>query len=159
MIIEPTEGCSLLELLGDLEVAGYELVDAFYQQRIDAKDPRGERTYHMVRFLFASREFAEPSKWFKSIRDKLLNELRTICENALWRTRCFLNPFYENGEEVVDQRFVSVNLEVRQPLFHPDGQPVTIWKRNEEGKRVGDAPVPLTSSHRLRMVGSCVKLM
>lgn len=50
MVIEPTEKCSLAEFLGELETAGYEMVDAFYKERIDAKDSRRKRTYHMARF-------------------------------------------------------------------------------------------------------------
>ena len=42
MVIEPTEKCSLVEFLGELEAAGYEMVDGFYKMRIDAKDPSGK---------------------------------------------------------------------------------------------------------------------
>jgi hypothetical protein len=127
MVIDPTEKCSLVEFLGELEASGYEMVDAFYKERIDAKDPRGKRSYHMVRFLFARREFVELSDEFKKVRDIIRTELRSICETAMWRVRSFSNPFYKNGEEISDQRVVSVNLEARTPLFRPDGQPVTVW--------------------------------
>lgn len=159
MVIEPTEKCSLAEFLEELEAAGYEMVDGFYKERIDAKDPRGKRTYHMVRFLFARHEFVELSDEFKKVRDVIRAELRSICESAMWRVRSFSNPFYKNGEEIPDQRAVSINLEVRQPLFRPDGQPVTVWQKDENGKRVGDAPLPLKADHCLRIVGDTVSLM
>ena len=159
MVIEPTEKCSLVEFLGELEVAGYEMVDGFYKERIDVKDPRNKRTYHMVRFLFARREFAELSDEFKKVRDTIRTELRSICESAMWRVRSFSNPFYKNGEEIPDQRAVNINLEVRQPLFHPDGQPVTVWRKDENGKRVGDTPLPLKADHCLRIVGDAVNLV
>lgn len=159
MVIEPTEKCSLVEFLGELEAAGYEMVDGFYKERIDAKDPRNKRTYHMVRFLFARREFVELSDEFKKVRDVIRTELRSICENAMWRVRSFSNPFYKNGEEIPDQRAVSVNLEARQPLFRPDGQPVTVWQKDADGKRVGDAPLPLKADYCLRIVGDAVQLV
>lgn len=43
MVIEPTEKCSLVEFLGELEVARYEMVDGFYKKRIDAKDTSGKK--------------------------------------------------------------------------------------------------------------------
>ncbi len=159
MVIEPTEKCSLEEFLVKLEAAGYEMVDAFYKERIDPKDPRGKRTYHMVRFLFARREFVELSDEFKKVRDGILVDLMTICQEALWRVRSFSNPFYKNGEEIPDQRAVSVNLEARQPLFRPDGQPVTVWQKDENGKRVGEAPLPIKADYCLRIVGDAVSLM
>ena len=159
MVIEPTEKCSLVEFLGELEAAGYEMVDGFYKERIDAKDPRNKRTYHMVRFLFARHEFVELSDEFKKVRDVIRTELQSICESAMWRVRSFSNPFYKNGEEIPDQRAVSINLETRQPLFRPDGQPVTVWQKDENGKRVGDAPLPLKDDYCLRIVGDAVQLV
>lgn len=158
VVIEPTEKCSSVEFLGELEAAGYEMVDAFYKERIDPKDPRGKRTYHMVRFLFARHKFVELSDEFKKVRDVIRAELRSICESAMWRVRSFSNPFYKNGEEIPDQRTVSINLEVRQPLFRPDGQPVTVWQKDENGERVGDAPLPLKASYCLHIVDDAIQL-
>lgn len=158
MVIEPTEKCSLVEFLGELETAGYEMVDAFYKQRIDANDPRGKRSYHMVRFLFARRGFVELFDEFRKVRDVIRAELQSICESAIWRVRLFSNPFYKNGEEIPFQRAVSINLEVRQPLFCPDGQPVTVWQKNEKGKRVGDTPIPFKADYCLRIAGDAVSL-
>lgn len=159
MVIEPTEKCSIEEFLEELEAAGYEMVDGFYKERIDANDPRGKRSYHMVRFLFARREFVELSDEFKKVRDTIHAELWSICEAAMWRVRSFSNPFYKNGEEIPDQRTVSINLEARQPLFRPDGQTVTVWQKDENGKRVGDAPLPLKADYCLRIVGDAVQLV
>lgn len=159
MVIEPTEKCSLAEFLGELEALGYEMVDGFYQERPDSKDPRGKRTYHMVRFLFARREFVELSDEFKRVRDAIRAELRSICDSAMWRVRSFSNPFYKDGEEIPDHRAVSVNLEARQPLFRPDGQPVTMWQKDENGRRVGDAPLPIKADYCLRIMGDAVQLM
>jgi hypothetical protein len=152
MVIEPTERCSLVEFLGELEMAGYELVDAFYKERINVKDPR--RAYHMVRFLFARHEFVEISDEFEQVRDDIRTELQEMLRVAMWRVRAFSNPFYQNGEEIPGQRALSVNLEARQPLFRPDGQPVTVWQRDERGRRVGLAPQPSKPAFRLAVVGN-----
>ena len=159
MIIKPTEKCFLVEFLGELEAAKYEMVDAFYKERIDAKDPRGKRTYHMVCFLFARREFVELSDEFKKVRDVIRAELRSICESAMWRVRVFSNPFYKNGEEISDQHAVSINLEARQPLFRPDGQPVTVWQKDENGKRMGNVPLPLKADYYLCIVSDAIQLV
>lgn len=112
MVIEPTEKCSLVEFLGELEAAGYEMVDALYKERINYKDPSGKSTYHMVRFLFARREFAGFSDEFKKAHDDIRTAFVEMCRVAMWRVRAFSNPFYKNGEEIAGQRAVSVNLEL-----------------------------------------------
>jgi hypothetical protein len=158
LVIEPTENCSLVNFLDELKSAGYEMVDAFYKERINPKDPRGRRTYHMVRFLFARREFVDLSEEFKAVRDVISKELRSICEVAMWRIRAFLNPFYnKDGEEVIGHRTISVNLESRKPLFRPDGQPVTVWQKDENSKRVGDAPLSLKADCCLRIKDNVVQ--
>lgn len=159
LVIEPTEKCSIAEFLGDLEVAGYGLVDYFYEVRIDARDPRGERTYYMARFLFARHEFVELSDEFKGMRDTIRAVLSEICRAATWRARAFSNPFYKNGEEVAGQCAVSINFEARQPFFRSDGQLVVVWQKNERGNRVGDAPLPLKPDYCLRVVDGVIQLV
>lgn len=159
-IIEPKENCSLVEFPGELKAAKYEMVDAIYQERIDANDPRGKRTYHTVRFLFARKEFVKiSSKEFRKLRKTIDGELRSICEAAMWRVRAFSNPFYKDGAEIVGQCALSINLEARNPLFRPDGQPVTVWQKDQDGNHIGDAPLPLKPKHHLRIDGGILRLM
>src|SRR3972149_9877630 len=120
-VIEPTKNVFLGHLVGDFEGNGFELVDAFYQARPDHDDLKG--TYHTVRFLFARHEFATPSAEFRMVRDAIRAELREMLRTAFWRVRAFLNPFYQNGEEIAGQRSLSINLEVRVSRFLPDGSP------------------------------------
>lgn len=154
-IIEPTENCSI-EFLGELEAVGFELVDALYQKRVDGQNPN--RTYHMVRFLFARQEFAVPTAEFLRIRDQLRAELWEMVRFAFWRVRAFLNPFYQKGEEVAGQRALSINLEARIPLYQPNGQPVTARPKDESGKRTG-SPQPLKPDFRLVTEEDSIRLV
>jgi len=135
MVIEPTERCSLLKFPMELEEAGYEMVGALYEERINYKNPSGG-TYHMVRFLFARHEFAGFSEDFKKARDVACVELQRICEIALWRVRAFSNPFYKNGEEIAAQRAISINFEL----------PVLLWRQPKV-------------DHRLRVIENVIKVM
>ena len=149
MIIAPVGKCSLVEFIRELNVSGYEMVDAFYKKRIDAKNANDKKKYHMVRFLFAYRDFVKLSDEFKEAQDTIGTELQRLCEDAIWRVRSFLNPFYKDGKMISGQCAVSINLEARQPLFYPDGQPVMLWQKDENGKRIGVAPLPLKADFRL----------
>ncbi|MBZ9572848.1 hypothetical protein KJA17_01495 [Patescibacteria group bacterium] len=135
LVIEPTENCSLVEFLGELKAAGYQMVDAFHRERIDPKDPRGQRRYHMVRFVFARSEYMDLSDEFKAVRHVISKELREICVQAMWRVRVFLNPFYKDGEEIPGEYVVNIDVASRRPLFLPDGRPVMVWQKDENGKR------------------------
>ena len=153
MMIPPTEHCSVHAFaVKDLWLAGYELVDAFYEERIDPRDQSKRRKYHVVRFTFAHSDFVNVSEQFKAVRPALVAGLQQICSTALWRVRAFSNPFFNEGEEVEGQRALSLNLEVRVPLFRPDGSSVTVWRKDEQGERVGEAPLPLRAQHELRVV-------
>ena len=159
LMIEPTEKCSIVDTLDGIESVGYELVDAFHQERIDPKDPTGRRRYHTVRFQFARSETAQISDEFKAIRDQIRNEFQDICEVAQWRVRAFLNPFYRNGEEVQGKNAVSINFEARNPLFHPNGEPVLVWRKDERGNRLGNCPVPQRFNLVLSVVDNELKLL
>lgn len=145
MAIFPTEKCSLAEFVEELKAMGYELGDASYKKRMDGKDYRGNKKYYMVRFVFARHEFAHLSDETKKLREIFYAELQRICEEAHWRVRAFLNPWYKNGEEVSGQHVISINMEGRRPLFEADDptRPVTKWQRDEKGRKIGVAPLPL----------------
>jgi hypothetical protein len=154
-IIQPTEDVSLAEIPGMLEQADYELVDAFYKPRIDQKT---RKTYHMVRFVFAHRDYVSLSPEFRLIRDRIRLALNEICVQAMWRTRSFLNPFFKDGERIEEQSAMSLNFEVRKPLFLPDGQPVVMWQKDAQGKRIGGAPIPLQAKFTLVVEDKVVAL-
>jgi len=151
-IIEPTANCSAEHMLKEIEAAGFELVDAVYEIRVDAKDPRNVkylvlakniggtkqlppgRGYPMVRFVFAQHGIAAPSDDFKSKRNALCHAMESMYKNILWRVRAFNNPFRLNGVEMPG-RSLSINLEVRTPLFKDDGTPEGVWLKDENGQR------------------------
>jgi hypothetical protein len=158
IVINPTRNCSLAQFVEELEVAGYEIISAFYQERIDAENRR--KTYHMTRFVFIRREAVRFSNEFQKGRVAAnRRELFEICKTALWRVRAFLNPAYRNGEEILGQHAVSINLEVRQPLSHSDGKPVLVRRKDATGSGVGGLLLPLAPDYYLRVVGGVIGLV
>lgn len=159
LVISPTEKCSLAGFFRELENSGYEMVDAFYRKRIDSRDSGGKKKYHMVRFIFVRHEFSELSDEFINRRNVVQTELRSICDAALWRVKLFKNKFYKDDKEINGQHALSINLDARQPLFYPDGQPVKIWKKDDSGKRMGEAPLPLKANYGLCVDDNILSLM
>lgn len=150
MIIQPTENCSLEKLLDELYANGYCLVDAFNKTRLDHKQLPGMKTYHIVRFIFARADAATQSEAFQAKSAAVYADLRKICSGAFWRVRAFRNPFYLKGEEIPGEFTISLNLEARKPRLYPDGQEVKSWEKDAEGRRIGDSPLPLKASWRVR---------
>ena len=103
----------------------------------------------------------EISGEFKKMRDAIRGELQNICSSARWRVRVFSNPFYgKKGEEVPDQRAVSINLEAREPLFRPDGQPVTERPKDGAGKKIMDViPEPIKPKYQLKIEADTIQLV
>ena len=151
LILKPTENCSLVKLPGGLAEDGYNLVDAFYQERL-----RRGRSYHMVRFLF-SREPARVANPdynnFMQTQGRAVNafDFNEMCSCSMWKGQVFSNLFYGNGGKATSERVVNIALVARKPLFRPDGTPVMVWKKNENGERVGDKPVPLHPEYYLNI--------
>jgi len=160
MLISPTENCSLVKFLNEIKTAGYEMVDALYQPRTDPKDNSRKRKYHMVRFIFARREYLEElPEEFKDARENIYNELQKMCEEAMWRVRAYLNPFFQNEEEIPEQHALSINLELRKPLIQPDGKPIVVWQKDNQDNRIGDAPLPLKPDHYLHITDNAIQLI
>jgi hypothetical protein len=155
-VIPATMNASLWELFfsGDLATAGYELVDAFYKPR--QKPDRS--VYRMVRFTFC-RFVRVTDEKFKNTLPLTMDVFRQFCRAAMWRVRASINPFYEDGKLIAGQRAVSVNLEVRTPLFEPDGKPIVQWQKDAADNRVGTAPVPLAPDYELRVKDDALELV
>lgn len=162
-MIQPLENCSLAQFVDELrDQAGYELVAASYQPRVDQRNPK--KTYYMVQYVF--RHHAHMSAWdhlpsngFGGYdRSQVLADLKVLCKENYWRVRSYLNPFFKNGESVTGMRSVSVNMEACVPLYHPNGEKVTQWQKDGNGRRVGTAPVPITPTRALRATSGIIQL-
>lgn len=150
-LIDPVKNVSLVTFLEDLAEAGYVLVSSFYQERLDSKDFFGKEKYHTVRYFFVRREFDWPSEEFKAKRGDILAELMEMVRTSNWRVRAYDNPFYENGEPN-GERTISVNLEVREPLFRPDGSQIVARPKDANGRIISQIPVPICADHDLRIL-------
>ena len=139
-LVEPVENVSLLQVLTDLDQAGFILVDAFYKQRLDGNG----RPYHMVRFTFCRHGHAKPSQEFLEQREVARAGLKKICAQSAWRVRAYSNPFFENEVEVPGERAVSINLEARNRL--------KVWQRDGSGEKIGAAPLAVQPAHQLRII-------
>lgn len=141
IVIKPTENCCLLNLASDLEESEYELVDAFFQGRQGEND----RIFYITRFTFIHYEYVESS--IRLVQEEMNKGLREVCNEALWKTQVFLNPFCKNGEETSEQNSVSINSVARQPLFDRGGNRLKVWQRDSGGERMGKEPVEIKPEH------------
>jgi len=161
LIIEPTENCSLLGIAKELRAAGYELINAFCQKRINPKNK--DRMYQMVRFVFLRREAIKLPDRFMEARIPALGSLREMCAGAMWRVRIFLNPLIRKGEIIPGKHSLSINLEARTPLRLPEGPPIMVWPRDETGRSMKDVPgvrkIPLGPKWRLTIKGDEISLL
>lgn len=153
VIIAPVENVTiwgfLLEILGQ-----YTLVDAYNQERQkhQANKMPGATFFTSV-FTFACNEDVKPSSaFFQNIKEKATDDLYLMCSGALWRVRAFDNPLYKDDVEVEGQRALNVNLEVRTPLWGPDGNKILVWQRDETGEKLLNLPkIPIKPNGALRM--------
>ena len=156
-ILQNVEKFNIAPIVPDLIAAGYQLVDAFAQERIHEKDPKMQRTYVMVRFVFSLNEYATPFEDFLAIRPRMMAVLQKMVDQAFWRARAYRNPFFEKGVEVANHHAISINLEARVPRFQGNGQPVVMWNKDEKGDRIGDAPEPISPQGELHFQNGMVK--
>jgi len=148
--ISPTDNCSIAEILTDLQSAGYELVDVFYEERVDPKQKDDEYAYYYIaRFTFARRENDTATEEAKEQRSMFQAWFRDMSQQAFWRTQVFLNPFYKDGKPVPGQHAISVNMTGRNPRFYPNGNWIKAWKNDGEGNHIGDRPVPIKPNAKL----------
>lgn len=146
MVIRPIDAVSIEHLVTDLESFGYQLVDAFSQERPHPK--RRDQTYFTSRFIFVQEEHADVSDGFARLRDTVRAELTHICTDAFWRTTAFVNPFYKEGVAIDGVKSVNLNFSVRTPRFNPDGSSLLARQKDECGRKIGE-PVPLIAEHKL----------
>lgn len=150
--LKPTENCSALSFANDLKHLGYEMVDAFAMKRWKEHHV----PYAMVRFVFAAKKYVKISDEFRAKRKAIEADLIKMCSDAMWRVRAYNNPYFLNGDET-SERALSINMEVRQPLYLPDGRPIKA-RRKEGGVAVGN-PIPLHPDHKLVIINRDIKIV
>jgi len=140
--ITPTDKVSAKGILSALENAEFSLTDASYQRRL-----KENGQYHMVRFVFTRKGIeCTPHPEFVRISKSARINLVRMLSDALWRCRAYLNHYEEEDR-------VSLNFEHRMPFIGGDGKPITEWQKDENGRRVGGGPVPLSSAKTLSIRG------
>lgn len=155
LVVEPVHNVSIFDFLGDLDTAGYQLVDALYKERIDDHD----RSFYMTRFIFVRQEHVQMSPEFQRQQAAVYAALHSIVLAAMWRVRVFNNPFYQKGEEVPGVRMLSINMEGRSPLFQPDGQPILVCAKDPAtGRKIRPAQ-PIKASKRLAIIDNSVSVV
>src|SRR6056297_3452960 len=94
---------SVSQLVKDLWKWGYKLVDGFYQERPSKRSGH----YYIVRFTFARHEIA---KEYYPTDSLVAKALKQIMNYSCWRLKLYLNPYYDNGEEVEGNYSMSAKL-------------------------------------------------
>lgn len=143
VILQPTERCAVGMLADDLFDADYQIVSVWRQTR---QHQKRKGVYHTLRYTFAQSGVAtqtldELREWYPTVEDDFIG----IINEAFWRARAYLNP----GED--GKSLLSLNLEVPEPRFRPDGSEVLVWRRDAEGRRTGDSAVPIEPLATLRL--------
>lgn len=156
-VIAPVERVNLATIRFDMTEAGFVLVNATYQRRVDQHNSR--RTYHTVRFVYVHTSQAKQSDFDKK-RVGVLAELGRMLSDAFWRVRVFNNPYFKDGVPIGDERMLSINLEARVPRYMPDGTLVAHWKKDvHSGERVGDRPLPIEPAAQLTIKKGILSLV
>ena len=160
LIVQPTKGCSLLDLIDDLQMHGFELVEAFRQERLDTKDELLANVYYMARFVFAMPATATVPVDYQSKQAEDLEALQQMCHDAYWCMQVFDNPECEEEDAGIMQghRVLSLNLVAREPLVGGNGKVITIWQLDENGERIGDKPLPRQRNFTVRLAESVLTL-
>ncbi len=160
-IIAPTDkgDTSIEQFLEDLRILGYILVNAQSQKRYDYDKSSNGRDYWFftVRYHFVHSSSAYISPKWRKMQASALESLEHIAKTSIWRIRVFSNPIFTNtGEEITNLRHLSVNAEVRRPLFD-QRIPIMIYPRDTDGKKTGAPAVPLSPQFKLRILGKQVQ--
>lgn len=127
--------------------AGFTLEDACWQVRLDKR--RDNKTYAMVRFVYVRVEDAPEVD--PKVMDDWVEAQRLLTEKAMWKVRGYRNPSPAAAPGEEDACFVSVNADWREPLCYPNGDPITRWAKDEQGKRMGTEKIPIEAVHFVRL--------
>jgi len=142
VILEQLEKCSFANLISQLNVAGFTLVDAMHQRKagVDYGKP-----FSVISFVFVKEELAEIAPEdvpYIRVADDALVEL---LKGSAWRTKAYKNV-------VEDGLAVSINLGARFSLLKPNGSPVMVWQKNGNGNKDTRLPkIPIQPDHKIQL--------
>ncbi len=143
-ILAPVKNISALYIRENLEESGYELVNAYAQERLD---PISKNTYFMVRFLFVPKEKASIREEHKTLLAMNRGDLKQLCSEAMWTMETYKNPHRASTAED-PQSVILLYFKDRAPYLQPNGKPVVARKV----KGVGQA-VPVSPDYNLYLLG------
>lgn len=135
-VIEPTDRISFQGFLKSLESLGFVLVDGSCQRRW-----KENGVYYMVRFVFARTEASAVHPEFARIQRVVRVNLVRLLANAFWRIRGYRN-------NLSDGVMLSINFEHRVPVVNDKGEEMKEWRKDVDGQRVGDGPVPIRPNYK-----------
>lgn len=139
-----SEGTLSLEgIVDQLHAAGFVLVRGRCIEMQRAHGVVGAKTTYSARFTFARITDDKEKAELEKKNATRLAALRDICTSAYWCGKVFRNPAFVGGKPVPGAENLHIALAGRAPRQRPDGSPVLVWETDEEGLRVGDAPLPL----------------
>lgn len=156
MILPPTENCRIDSLVDDLSV-GYRLVSAHMEKRANRNAASTRDHYWTARFTWVPKDDAVVGPEFAKVAASVEFDLFELCRRAFWRVRAYRNPRIIEGQEVGS--FLSFNFEARKETVNCDNQPVLVWRRDENGRKLGDKPVPMVPAAVLRFEDDLAQLV
>jgi hypothetical protein len=155
-VIEPVAGCSIETLPDEITEAGFTLVDAYYQPRIDKINPR--KRFFVARYVFIRTEEVARNE-LDELSWKILADLHDLCLLAFWRARAYKNPYFKD-EQLVDGIFAaSINVDTRKPRFNSAGELIMEWERDANKNKVGDASRPIPAAAKLRIQDNTLQIV
>ncbi len=156
LVLPPTENSRIDQLVDDLSV-GYRLVSAHMEKRTNRNATSARDHYWTARFTWVPTESAVIGPEFVKVAASVEFDLFELCRRAFWRVRAYRNPRIVNDQVVGS--FLSLNFEARKETINSNNKPVLVWRRDENGHKIGDKPVPMVPAATLRVIDGLAQLV
>ena len=152
VVIERTKNCSVATILTDLAQAGFEVAKVVCKRMLDGR--------WQVKIEFVPHgDIKNRGGYLPKARDQIEEAVITLCEDAFWAARVYLNSFFSNGKVDPKGKMLSIVFDGRTTLVMPNGGPVVEWQKDEFGRHVGNVPLPIKAKHRLVITDNTIKLV
>lgn len=151
LVLETEDRTDCGALVESLDSAGLVLVGFFWQKRVDKADKR--KRYVALRFTFGRKIRDDAYPKFLELREEAIQFLNDLLGYSFWGVRVHDNPLFVDDEEVEGRRSCSVTFGGRTPKSD------RIWKRDEDGEKVGDSAVPIWPIFTLKSIRGQLELV